>query len=132
MENNNLETKGFIPQLHFYIDIYYKRKSGKELKEGKNLKQKLIQGQWRNAAFWFSSPCLFMLLSSTFQDHLRRGAAPTASWALSHQSLIKKIYPQTCLQANMMGSFCQLIFPLLRYVQMEVKKTNQHSKARVH
>jgi hypothetical protein len=50
------------------------------------------------------------LLSYTTQDHRPKVASFTMSQAQTHQSLIKKMSPQTCLQANLVGELPQLRF----------------------
>lgn len=45
---------------------------------------------------------LLSFLSYITLDHLPRVAPPTETWALPHQSLIKKECPQTSLHANLM------------------------------
>ena len=76
--------------------------------------QDLTQRPWRNTAYWLVLYGLFVLLSYTPpQDHLPRGAPLTVVWALSHQSLIKKISSCICQKANLMEAFSQLKFCLV-------------------
>jgi hypothetical protein len=62
--------------------------------------------------------CCLLACSPYFLIQLRplcpRVILPTGIWTLPHQSFIKKILPQTFLQANLTGAFSQIRFPLLR------------------
>jgi hypothetical protein len=47
-----------------------------------------------------------MVCQPAFLDnHLPRIIPATVGWAFPHQSSVKKMSPQTCLQANMMETF---------------------------
>jgi hypothetical protein len=45
----------------FHTAVHHKRKSGLELKQGKE--QELIQRPWRDVPYWLASPGLLSLLS---------------------------------------------------------------------
>lgn len=69
-------------------------------------------GMLRNSLFSRAySPLLVQSFSCS-------GMAPTMAWALPHQSSIKKNSPQAYLQANQMGAFSQLSFPLLKWLYL--------------
>lgn len=52
--------------------------------------------------------------------HLPRWALPTVDWGLLHRLSVKKMAPQTCLQANLTEAVPHLRFPL-PYIQVCVK-----------
>ena len=58
-------------------------------------------------------------------------APPTMGWTLPHQSLIRKMPPQTCLQANHTESFSQYKLPLPNessLCRVDIKLTGTASK----
>lgn len=59
-----------------------------------------------------SNRTLTKVLSPVFLS-IPEVAPPTISWILPHPSLIRKITPEACLQANMMEVFSQVrsLFP---------------------
>jgi hypothetical protein len=54
-------------------------------------RQELMQRPWRGAAYWLAPHGFISQLSYSTQDHHPGDNTPTMSWALLHQSLIKKI-----------------------------------------
>lgn len=59
-------------------------------------------------------------LAYTVWLHLPRWALPTVDWGLLHRLSVKKMAPQTCLQANLTEAAPHLRFPL-PYIQVCVK-----------
>jgi hypothetical protein len=56
--------------LHFQIAVHHQRKSGLELKQGRN--QELMQRPWRGVTYWLASHGLVSLLSYRTRDYQLR------------------------------------------------------------
>ena len=96
---STLRGRWFIPLTGTAHD---ERESGQELK----------QRPWRNATQWLAPHGLLSLLSVLAQAHLPRDGTTTVDWALPHQSLVKKMSPRICQQANLIEAIPQLMFSL--------------------
>ena len=55
--------------LHFHIAGHYQRKSGLELRQGRNLEAGADAEALEGAAYWLASPGLLSLLSYRTQDY---------------------------------------------------------------
>lgn len=75
---------------------------------------------------WLTQP------SSLYNPRSPGVALPTVSWALQHQLLIKKVFLQTCPQANPMEVIPPLRVPLSQVTLVCVKmtQTKQHLSPR--
>jgi hypothetical protein len=73
--------------LHFQITAHHQRKSGQEVKQGRNWEE----GAMDSAVYWLTSYGLLSLLSYRTQDHHQPRDGSTHNGALPPQSLIKKM-----------------------------------------
>jgi hypothetical protein len=82
MTKKHLGRKGLF-SLHFHTAVHHQRKSGLELKQGKE--QELIERPWRDVPYWLASPGLLSLLSYRTQDYQPRdGPTHKGSFPLDH------------------------------------------------
>ena len=87
-DQSNLGRKGFI-WLHFHIVVHHSRKSGQELKQGRNLEAGADAEAMEAFCLLACSP--WLLQPALTQNHLPEMAPPTMVWVLPHQSLDKNI-----------------------------------------
>jgi len=85
------EARGLFSLL-FHIAVYHQKTSGQKLKQVKNLEVGADAEAMEGCCFlacssWLAQPVLLMGPTTTRPEM----APPTVSWALPHQSLIKKI-----------------------------------------
>ena len=83
----------------------------------------------RNASYWLVLHGLFSLFSYRTQDQQPRSDTNHRTWALLHQSPIKKMHPQACPEANLVKAFSQLRFPLSKWLQPMSSWTSQRNGA---
>jgi hypothetical protein len=76
------EERFFCFILHFHITVHHHKKSGQELKQGKNLETGADAEAMEGAACWTASPGLLSLLSYGTQDYHPGRAPTTMGWAL--------------------------------------------------
>lgn len=79
----------------FHITVHYQRKLGQKLKQGRNLRQELMQTPWRGALNWLIQHGLFGMLSYRNQDQQRRGWLQNRikrmiPWGTVRESSVKK------------------------------------------
>lgn len=122
---SNMGRKGSISYtVHFPMTGHH---CGNSWKQGRD---RSIEGCCLLAHFL---NCLFFLQPwSVFPDVTSR----TANWALSQQSIIKTMPPQTCPQINIVDGILPLMFILARWLQFVLswlkltnssrQKTNKH------
>jgi hypothetical protein len=90
-DQGNLERKNL---LHFHITVHHWRKSGQELKQGRNLLAGLDAEIIVGRSHWLALHGLLSLLSYKAQEQQSKDNPPsqrthTMGWVLSHQSLRK-------------------------------------------
>jgi hypothetical protein len=85
------ERKGLFG-LSFHTTVHYQRKSGQELKQGRNLEAGADAETTEDAAYRLALHGLFSLLSYRTRTTSPGVAPPTMGWALPCQSLIKKMF----------------------------------------
>lgn len=93
--SKQLREEGVYFILHFSIS--------QQRKHGQDLKTRTRTETTKSAAYGLALYGLLSLLSYTTKDHLPGVTSSTVSWTIIHQSLIKKILPQTFVQ-NKWGS----------------------------
>ena len=77
--------------LYFHITVHYQRKSGQELKQGRNLETgadaEVMEGVLLTDFLLMACSLCFLIEPKATSPGM---APPTMGWTLSHQSLIKK------------------------------------------
>jgi hypothetical protein len=84
-DKNNLWRKGFI-----WLMLLHYSSSSKEVRTGTQTGLGLMQGPWRNAAYWLAPHDLCSLLSCRIQDHQPR-SCPTHNGLDPPTPIIKKM-----------------------------------------
>jgi hypothetical protein len=86
----NWKGKGLF-SLHFQILVHTEESQDRNSSRAGTWKQELMQRPWRGAAYWVASLGFLSLLFIEPRTTSLGMAPPTMGWALSHQSLIKKM-----------------------------------------
>lgn len=80
-----------------------------------------LEQTWRRTAYWLEQTwrctayrLAYLAFYTTHIHLLRCGTLSISHWILPHQSLIKKMLPQTCLQHSLMEGLSQLMSPPLK------------------
>jgi hypothetical protein len=94
----NIKTQGNLERRGFILAYSPSSRGGSQ---GRKSRQELKQKPWGSVAYWLPPQGLPGLLSSTTQDHLLRSGTVHSNLGPS-TSIIKKMSPQNCPQANLM------------------------------
>lgn len=85
------------------------------VRRARNLEEGAEAESGRNAAHWIGPHGWSSLVSYTAQDHLQRVGTAHRGLGSSPTSIInQENVPQACPQANLVGAFSQLRFPLFK------------------
>jgi hypothetical protein len=88
MTKSKLGREGLL-SFYFHISLHHQRKSRQEFKQGRNLKQRVMQRPGRGTAYWLAHDGLLSLLCYRTQNHQSRDGTThnrlDPSFPINHQ-----------------------------------------------